>query len=265
MKIHFYKAEHFWEDGETATWRSSQKLDEKLLSELKLKYGFLSKTKPLYLIIDGKTVFLFYRGKKDFVGRPIVEITALCSKYLFKNPEQVYGILQSTNSVFNDDLELRIDIDRTLVKLPKHLIWYILIFLLVAFLLYIFRSEENKKENIEKNNLNVKHSMSQVIVQPEIINTMASKPLTIERTVPAKWKWEDFCRKNIVYTPRKCYEYFIVKKCKQKDKFKQNYFDFIKHNTNLGSCVVLEGLESLKEDKDIPKNVLRNYGIFFKE
>ena len=94
MKIAFYKAKHFWKDGESATWLKSGKFDENLFSKLKEQYEELKYSKKKYIDIDGKILFLFYETKKDFHDRPITEITALVASKKVKISDDIYNNLK---------------------------------------------------------------------------------------------------------------------------------------------------------------------------
>ena len=268
MKISFIKAKHFWEAGETATWVSAGDFDREVLNILKSKYNRFFAEKQKYVELNKKQIFLFYIKKKDVFGRPIVEMAALYSKHKFKDNDKVYKILKNQiENIFDENTRYEIEIDKELIQYNRIWIIYILLFVLAALLLYIFRPHNGQlqKPNTEKigviKSAHVPKEKPMSSVDTTTIASIKVKPKT------TTWKWKSFCENNkITQSAEKCYQLYIQKKCELENSFNYSYAGFVQNKKmTKASCVIVRTLKNIfEDDKDIP-NRIKKYRDFFTE
>ena len=292
MKITFYKAKHFWENRECATWKKSTNFNEIVFNTLKEKYEELKYSKENYISIDSKIIFLFYQSKKDIYDRPITEITVLASNTQILDKDRVYQILKSSIiDLFDDNLDYVVEMDTKLVKSKKiflFLYWtlsFLLIFSVSSYLYMRFPIDtgENNFNNIAVNNIELKSKnnkndgklLNSIIHNQKkekkllnkdkykVINKIKSKKqlmLSKKKTFLDK-----FCKKNnidIENNNTDCYIDFIHKKCNNRMKYKNNYMSFI-NGEEATNCIDLKGIKKVSDDLDLKGKFKQNEMKFF--
>lgn len=251
MKITLYKAKHFWKEEESATWLKSDKFDHRAFTELKRQYEKIKYSRVNHLIIDDKTLFLFYQSKKDFHDRPITEITALQTNKKFNDIEKAHqNINNQIINIFDNKLDYEIEIvDDLIAKNINPKIYIIsLVFALLIIVYFTFEQDEKLAINaavpIQKD-------------KPEIREIPIPDTLT--------WKWYGFCGEYNVLNPRYCYEEFIKQKCINKESFLDSYLEFIQKGNN-AICIDLKDIDNLKSDNDLLDKKFRSSEMkFFSE
>lgn len=256
MKYKFYKAKHYWKDAERATWSISDGFDDNIFEQYKNSYETLGQNKPNYIEIDGKTLFLFYQDKKDYINRPIVEIVGLYCDAKITDKNALYEKLLENSCAFEDIDECNDTLAKYVVKNKQWLPIAVIFVVIIAIYLYFNYGNNTQRDKISSEN--------QIVVVKKSKHQAEQKI----QVVKSKWHWDNFCNINNMHNRAKlCYEIYIQQKCILKEKNKYTYSEFILKQRS-ANCAYLRNLgmtEDIDDLSDYDQNINESLNIkFFK-
>jgi hypothetical protein len=120
MEVKFHIARHTWKEGENAGW-SYNGLPSDIQNDLEKDYYRLARNKPDHEIYKNRLVFFIYEETKDFIHRPITEITAICSDIYISYSKEVYDELERTvRAIDNECASVKLNIKIRLIDRIKN-------------------------------------------------------------------------------------------------------------------------------------------------